>query len=38
MVTEFDDKLVRRLVEKVTVFEDRLTVEFKSGVEVEIEN
>jgi len=35
-LTEYDDMLVRKLLKKVTVFEDRLTVEFKSGVEVEI--
>jgi len=36
VLIEYDDKLVRRLVERVTVFEDRLTVEFKSGVEVKL--
>ncbi len=33
-VAEYDEKLVRRLVEKVTVHEDGFTVEFKSGVMV----
>lgn len=33
---EYDEQLVRRLIEKVTVFDDKLTVEFKSGVEIEI--
>jgi hypothetical protein len=37
VLIKYDDKLVRRLVESVTVFEDRLTVRFMSGVEVEIE-
>lgn len=32
-----DEQLVRRLIEKVTVFDDKLTVEFKSGVEIDIE-
>lgn len=36
-VSEYDEKLVRRLIEKVTVYEDRFTVEFKSGVMVEVE-
>jgi hypothetical protein len=27
-ITEFDDKLVRKLVEKVTVYDDRIVVEF----------
>jgi site-specific DNA recombinase len=34
-VAEFDDSLVRRLVEKVTVYEGRFVVTFRSGVEVE---
>ena len=33
-LTEYDEQLVRRLIEKVTVFEDKFTVEFKSGVSV----
>lgn len=36
-ITEYDEPLVRRLIEKVTVFEDKFTVEFKSGIRVEIE-
>jgi site-specific DNA recombinase len=36
-LTEYDEQLVRRLIEKVTIFEDKLTVEFKSGVLVEVE-
>lgn len=35
-ITEFDEALVRRLIEKITVFEDRFAVKFKSGVEIEI--
>ena len=31
---EYDDKLVRMLVEKVMVFEGYIKVEFKSGVEI----
>ena len=33
----YDEQLVRRLVEKITVYEDRLAVEFKSGLEVNVE-
>lgn len=33
----FDEKLVRRLIEKITVFDDWFVVEFKSGVEVRVE-
>ena len=30
-VTEYDELLVRRLIEKVTVYDERFEVEFKSG-------
>lgn len=31
-----DEVLVRRLIQKITVFADRFTVEFKSGLSVDI--
>ena len=34
-VTEYDELLVRRLIEKVTVYDDRFEVEFKSGAKVD---
>ena len=33
----YDEQLVRRLVEKITVYEDRLMVVFKSGLEIYVE-
>ena len=36
-LTEYNEPLVRRLIEKVTVFADKFTVEFKSGVTVDVE-
>ena len=33
----YDEQLVRRLVEKITVYEDRLAVEFKPGLEIDVE-
>ena len=36
-ITEYDEALVRRLIEKVTVYKDRFTVEFKSGVTVDVD-
>lgn len=36
-ITEYDEQLVRRLIEKVTVYEDKFTVEFKSGLAVDVE-
>ena len=34
---EYDELLVRRLTEKVTVYEDKVVVEFKSGLETDVE-
>ena len=36
-MTEYDDKLVRQLVEKVLVNDGRLMVIFKSGLGIEVE-
>ena len=35
-LTEYDEQLVRRLIEKVSIYEDKFTVEFKSGVTVDV--
>jgi len=35
-LTEYDESLVRRLIEKITVYEDKYTVEFKSGLTVNV--
>ena len=37
IITEYDDKLTRQLVERITVFEDKFQVLFKSGVDIEVE-
>ena len=36
-ITEFDETLVKRLITKITVFEDHFTVDFKSGITIDIE-
>ncbi len=36
-VEEYDEYLVRRMVEKVTVYEENFMVEFKSGTSVDVE-
>lgn len=36
-ITEFDDSLVKKLLEKVTVHDDYLEFRFKSGVTISIE-
>ena len=36
-ITEFDEVLVKKLIEKITVFADHFSVEFKSGISINIE-
>ena len=33
---EYDESLARRLIERITVFDDHLMVSFKSGIEIEV--
>lgn len=35
-ITEYDEQLVRKLIEKITVYEDKLEVEFKAGITVDV--
>ena len=35
-ITEYDEKLTRRLIEKITVYEDHFTIEFKSGTNMDV--
>lgn len=35
-MSEYDELLVRRLIEKVTVYDERFEVEFKSGMTVDV--
>lgn len=37
VVTEYSETLVRRLIEKITVYDEKLTVEFKSGLEIDVD-
>ena len=37
LLEEYDERLVKMLIEKVTVFDDKLAVEFKPGAEIEVE-
>lgn len=36
-IEEYDESLVRRMVEKITVYEEKFSVEFKSGTSVDVE-
>ncbi len=35
-ITEYDEQLVRKLIEKITIYDNHFTVKFKSGTSVEI--
>ena len=35
-ITEYDEQLVGRLIEKITVYDDKLIFKFKSGMTVEL--
>ena len=36
-LTKYDEQLVRWLIENVIIYEDKFTVEFKSGLTVDVE-
>lgn len=36
-IAEFDETLAKRLIAKIAVFEDHFTVDFKSGITIDIE-
>ena len=36
-LTEYEEEYVRTLLEKITVYDDHITVEFKSGIEIQID-
>jgi site-specific DNA recombinase len=36
-ITEYDEPLVRQFIEKVTIFENKFTVDFKSAVTADVE-
>lgn len=36
-ITEYSEALVRRLGDKITIFDEKIVVELKSGLQVEVE-
>ena len=36
-VTDYDEGLARKLIEKITVYDDHLVFEFRSGIETEVQ-
>lgn len=36
-ITEYSDAITRRLVEKVTIFDEKILVVLKSGLQMEVE-
>jgi len=37
IIQEYDEQIVRKLIEKITVHDERVTVAFKSGMEIDVE-
>lgn len=37
MLTEYSDIITRRIVEKITVYDEKIVVELKSGLQMEVE-
>lgn len=37
MLTEYSDTITRRLVEKITIYDEKIVVELKSGLQMEVE-
>ena len=37
IITEYSDAITRRLVEKITIFDEKIVVELKSGLQMEVE-
>lgn len=37
LLTEFDEALVRRWIKQITIWDDRITVELKSGVSIDVD-
>lgn len=37
MLTEYSDVITRRLVEKITIYDEKIVVELKSGLRMEVE-
>ena len=36
-LTEFDEKMVRLYIERITIYDDKFTVYFKAGIEIDIQ-
>ena len=36
MLTEYSDAITRRLVEKITIYDEKIVVELKSGLQMEV--
>ncbi|MGE4415415.1 MAG: hypothetical protein AB7D08_08845 [Bacteroidales bacterium] len=36
-LTEYEEDYVRTLLEKITVYDDHFIIEFKSGIEIQID-
>ena len=36
-LTEYDEKMVRLFIERITIYDDKFTVTFKAGIDIDIQ-
>ena len=36
-LTEYDEKMVRLYIERITIYDDKFTVSFKAGIDIDIQ-
>ena len=36
-LTEYDEKMVRLYIERITIYDDKFTVTFKAGIDIDIQ-
>jgi site-specific DNA recombinase len=36
-IEDYDEALVRKMIEKITVYEEKFVIEFKAGISLDIE-
>ena len=35
-ISEYDEQLVRKMIEKITIYDDKFVIEFKSGTSLDV--
>ena len=36
-LTEYDEKMVRQYIERITIYDDKFTVSFTAGIDIDIQ-